>query len=178
MTRCLWFLAFLVTLSPLPAFSSAGTSFMPHGAGHLFASVDEAAIDALAMAHQLQTQSRNPRLSHGGTILSVAGGYTYTAIEIARPAAPDRLRLRLGSTVVAHFHTYPAQGRKLDRLNESHSAADRRVVDELDARHRPSYILTPSLRVLVYRGQKSRIDNHAPLATLVPSLPSGSLAKR
>jgi hypothetical protein len=64
---------------------------------------------------------------------------------------------------VAHFHTYPRGGVQVDRLNEAHSPNDRANVDLRDPLRRPSYILTPSLRVQRYdakSGEKlvGRID--------------------
>ena len=125
----------------------------PEGPGTLFASIDGAASDALSWAHQLQREGRSPRLSRGGTIVAVEGRYTYGELVTARRSAPDKLVLELGVSAVAHFHTYPRQGGPIDRRNESHSRADRWVVDRLDSQRRPSYILTPSLRVVAYHGR-------------------------
>jgi hypothetical protein len=55
---------------------------------------------------------------------------------------------------VAHFQHYPAANAgPRSQVYERHSRQQRRVVDELDPLHRPSYLLTPSLRVVAYRGQ-------------------------
>lgn len=147
------FIAVLALLVTVPALAEPTVGQSPEGPGTLFESVDAAAVDALAWAHQVERASRNPRLSRGGTIVAVAGGYTYGELVTARRSAPDKLALQLGTDAVAHFHTYPKQGRPIDRKNESHSRADRWVVDHSDSRKRPSYILTPSLRVVAYRGR-------------------------
>ena len=158
-------LALLVVLaSPFTLSADPGDAVQGHG--YVFESVDQAAVDALALAHQNSLASGRPRLSRGGTIVAVEGGYTYHELVVAAPGAPDSLRLQLHPDAVAHFHTYPSQGKGLDRLNETHSPADRRVVDQSDSRHRPSYILTPSLRVVVYRGR----DANEPLDDLVADL--------
>ena len=79
------------------------------------------------------------------------------------------LRLSLGPKAVAHFHTYPRRGGRLDPLNETHSVADRRIVDELDAHQRPSFVLTPSLRVVVYRGKRFEGPSEQFLSQIAPS---------
>lgn len=169
---------FLVTAIALPGSSETSTGFAPNGPGYIFTSVDAAAVDALALAHQEQVRSKNPRLSQGGVIVAEGGGFTYREIQTARPGAPDALRLRMGSKVVGHFHTYPTQGRRQDRRNETHSPADRWVVDRLDSRGRPSYVLTPSLRVVVYRGRAMAQGADTLVADLAKTSASGLLAQR
>jgi len=164
--RFVRFAVILVLATALPMLAQAGPDQTLYGPGHVFASVDAAAVDALAMAHRDQRLGRTPRLSIGGTVIAVDGGYTYGAFEVADPATPDELRLRLNDAVVAHFHTYPSQGKRVDRLNEHHSSADRWVVDRLDSKRRPSYVLTPSLRVVVYRGRHAGRDMESTVADL------------
>jgi hypothetical protein len=109
--------------------------------------------------------------------VAVEGGFTYRAIQTASPDHPDGLRLRLGEDVVAHFHTYPSQGEHLDRRNERHSPADRRIVDQLDSKRRPSFVLTPSLRVVVYRGSNAGGAREGLVAELPTSERSRSVAQ-
>jgi len=171
------FLALLVILvSPLAASADPGDTVRVRG--HVFESVDQAAVDALALAHEISLASGRPRLSRGGTIVAVEGGYTYHQSAVASPGAPDSLRLQLHRNVVAHFHTYPSQGKELDRLNETHSPADRQAVDQSDSQHRPSYILTPSLRVVVYRGRDANELSDRFVADLIEPHRLGSLAQR
>ena len=85
--------------------------------------------------------------------MPVEGGFSYGALDVASGASPDMVPLRLPKSAQAHFHTYPAQKTSLDRRNESHSKADRSLVDYGDTKHRPSFVLTPSLRVVAYRGR-------------------------
>jgi hypothetical protein len=125
----------------------------PLGPGKVFETVEAAAIDGLAYARKVSMKSRNARLSRGGTIYSVENGYAHGRLVSARAEAPDQLRVKLGKAAVAHFHTYPAQYGLLDRRNETHSRADRAIVDVYDSKHRPSFVLTPSLRIMVYRGE-------------------------
>jgi hypothetical protein len=146
-------LAVAALLIAVPAFAQPELEVDPRGPGALFASIEAAAVDGLAWSHELQRAARNQRLSRGGTVFAVDGGYTYGELVVAHPATPDKLELKLGKSAVAHFHTYPSQGRRVDRTNESHSRADRWVVDRIDSKQRPSYILTPSLRVVAYHGR-------------------------
>lgn len=178
MIRSIFASVFLITAIALPGSSETSPEFAPHGPDYIFASVDAAAIDALALAHREQVRSKNSRLSRGGAIVAEDGGFTYREIQTARPGAPDELRLRLGRKVVAHFHTYPTQGSRQDRRNETHSPADRWVVDEMDPRGRPSYVLTPSLRVVVYRGRAMAVGADTLVADLSQASASGLLAQR
>jgi len=145
----------LVLASAVPALAGPEAPTAPKGPGHVFESVDAAAIDGLAWAHAEQRRSDSRRLSRGGVVLAVSGGYSYGPLQTATRKAPSQLSMQLGRDAVAHFHTYPQRSRRLDRRDEVHSRADRRVVDRGDSRHRPSYILTPSLRVVVYRGHRA-----------------------
>lgn len=149
------FTAAAVLLLAAPALAESEPALPAKGPGTVFPTIEAAATDGLAWAHMQQMQSRNRRLSRGGTVVRVADGYTYEPLEVARPAKPDTLSLTLGRDVVAHFHTYPAQSHRIDLRNERHSSADRWVVDHRDKRHRPSFVLTPSLRVLAYYGRGS-----------------------
>ena len=150
-------LAFLSLLACLvlgsPAVAGEKLNIVPQGPGAVFDSIEAAAVDGLAFAHQVQLESRNKRLSRGGAVVAVANGYTYGALDTARPVAPDTVLLRMPKHAVAHFHTYPAQNTSTDWMNEKHSKADRILVNSRDSMHRPSYVLTPSLRILGYYGR-------------------------
>jgi len=137
-----------------PATAGKQVNMVPQGPGTVFESVEAAAIDGLAFAHSRQLESRNKRVSRGGAVVPVKGGFTYGELDVAKPGAPDMIRLRLPKSALAHFHTYPTQNSGADRLNESHSKADRALVDYRDSQKRPSYVLTPSLRVVLYRGRE------------------------
>lgn len=139
-------------LVALPSSAQPRMRFIPQGPGSTFASVEAAAVDGLAWAHKLQRESENPRLSRGGTIVAVDDGkYSYGVLLSASAGAPDSLQIQLGKSVVGHFHTYPRRGDRIDVSNETHSPADRSVVDHMDSQRRPSFVLTPSLRVVAYR---------------------------
>ena len=87
--------------------------------------------------------------------LPVAGGYTYERVYTASSHNPMVVFFPLAPEAVAHFRHYPIRGqRAIDRANETHSPADLRVVDKTDPLHRPSYLLTPSLKVRVYAGHQ------------------------
>ncbi len=139
--------------SPALAGTLAKSLVVPQGPGWVFPSIEAAAIDGLAHAHQVAAESGKRRLSRGGTIVAVEDGFSYGALISARAMSPDLLRVRLDEQSVGHFHTYPSQRGRIDRRNETHSRADRAVVDRHDSGHRPSFILTPSLRVVAYRGK-------------------------
>ena len=144
-------LACLVLASP--AFAGKKMTVVPQGPGTVFDTVKAAVIDGLAYAHNQQAESCSKCVSRGGAVVPVEGGFTYGSLDVASSASPDRVPLRLPKSALAHFHTYPSQRPGLDRKNESHSKADRSVVDSRDSRHRPSFVLTPSLRVVAYRGR-------------------------
>ncbi len=57
--------------------------------------------------------------------------------------------------MIAHFATYPKGSLLENRMNERHSAHDRKNVDQRDPLHRPAFILTPSLDVKSYMGANS-----------------------
>jgi hypothetical protein len=137
-----------------PALAAGEISIVPQGPGTIFSTVESAVVDGLAYAHKAQLESSDQRISRGGAILPLNGGYTYRALDVASASSPDRVPLRLPESAVAHFHTYPWQTAPANRSNESHSEADRSVVDYRDSKHRPSYVLTPSLRVVSYEGRE------------------------
>jgi hypothetical protein len=59
------------------------------------------------------------------------------------------VRHRLSPGDVATYVVHPSTGvRLIDRLNESPSRSERRLVERADPQHRPLYVLTPSLRIL------------------------------
>lgn len=143
-------------------------SVVPKGPGTVFDTVKAAAIDGLAYAHKQQVESCTTCVSRAGAVVPVEGGFTYGSLDVARSASPDRVLLRLPKSALAHFHTYPSQRSSLDRKNESHSKSDRSVVDSRDSQHRPSFVLTPSLRVVAYRGRAAaaRAGSHTYEAVL------------
>ena len=151
---------------------------LPQGPGHVFPTVEAAAIDGLAYAHLQERDAAGVRVSRGGTIYERDSGYSYGRLRRARVSAPEMLRLSLGVGAVAHFHTYPRRGGRIDRRNETHSAKDRRIVDRIDDRHRPSFVLTPSLRVVVYRGKRFVGPSEGFLTRISPRQRQGRLASQ
>ncbi len=69
------------------------------------------------------------------------------------------VRYRLRSNDVARYVIPPrAGGARSNRHGEEPTRAEKRIVDELDPRHRPLYQLTPSLDVVSYHhGGGSRV---------------------
>lgn len=128
------------------------------GPGEVFATVDDAALDALRYAYRLSLRQR--QVEYGGAVRRVDGGFTYDAP--VRGAEED-VTVRLGPDAVAWFHTHSRAGSsRVDRLNEQPSPRDREMVDRVDPLHRPLYIRTPGGRFIVYRNRRvSRLDGPA-----------------
>ena len=121
------------------------------GPGAVFGSVEQAIIDASIYAH-LQARKERDDCMRGGTIYRSGEGYRYE-IQVARPLAPYRVRIRLKTRHVARFHIYPLSGNNdLNRKNERISPIDRQSFVK-DPLHRPLYILHPSLVLRAYRGK-------------------------
>ncbi|MAG30717.1 MAG: hypothetical protein CL908_07495 [Deltaproteobacteria bacterium] len=128
----------------------------------VFETVEAAVMDALAHAHH-HADLRDRGRFRVGTVYRIAGGFRYTPAVRSRQtvwatAAPV-VRYALRTADVASYVIHPRSGRsEVDRLNERPSSAERRIVDDLDPRGRPLYLLTPSRRVVRYvGGQEARI---------------------
>ena len=129
------------------------------GPGAVFETISAAATDGLAYSYLRAHEFHVPGRVHAGTIRAVeGGGYTYDGVVEAPWWDPNHVAYKLGKNDVAHFHTYPSdRERKINRANERHSSKDRRVVDELDPLHRPSFVLTPSLQIRAYMGANKEV---------------------
>ncbi len=125
------------------------------GPGTVFATIDEAAVDGLAYSYRRAKQLDGGQSALGGTVFKVAEGYSYETSPFAPRGDRDRVRLVLQLRDVAHFATYPKGSLLENRMNERHSAHDRKNVDQRDPLHRPAFILTPSLDVKSYMGANS-----------------------
>jgi hypothetical protein len=125
----------------------------------VFYSVEAAAMDALAFVHSQRYPAGRPHLI-GGTIARVDGGFSYAApvaSKVHSALSTPFLQLRLGPDDVASFMVYSRRDdRRIDRENETPSKSAMQIVDELDPRHRPLFLLTPSLRVVQYEGKQTR----------------------
>ena len=160
--------------SALFAPSPAKAPLVALGPGTVFPTVEEAVYDALAHAHALGTDKRVRTRVRAGTIRSVEGGFTYEDVHVADRHRPDFVRYALVRGDVAHFAVYPSVlDRRKDARAERHSMRDRQNVDRRDPLHRPHYLLTPSLRVVVYEGSGRTRE----LASLAQGL-TGSMAMR
>ena len=145
------------------------------GPGAVFASIEAAAIDALAYAYLQAQAAHNTELMRGGTIYATRGGYSYGEIHVAKPASAHRVTYTLKPQDVARFATYPRDFRRdVNRANERPSRVDRRAVSFTDPLHRPLYILHPSLAVREYRGDGHELAEVANLRR--PSRVPGFLA--
>jgi hypothetical protein len=128
--------------------SASALAEAPSGPGAVFASVEAAATDALRFAAALKGNSHR---EWGGAIARVAGGFGY---EAPTPGDADGVRIALGGEHVAWYYTHGPRDGESDRLNESVSRGDRRMVDHVDPLHRPLFVLTPSGRVVRYADRR------------------------
>lgn len=122
--------------------------------GALFESVEAAALDALAHAHHTARPGDRGRLLMG-TIYRVGDAFSYSAPQRSEhtvwSARPPVLRFALRPVDVASYMLHPRSGEsRVDRANETPNASERRIVDELDPRGRPLFVLTPSRRIVRY----------------------------
>jgi hypothetical protein len=129
-------------------------AFVPHGPGAFFESIEDAAVDGLAHAYLRAQTEGNEGLMYGGKIRLEADGFTYDEVSSAKLVHPTVLRTELKKTDVARFHLYPRDpATRVNRMNERISRSDRSTVDRRDPAHRPLFVLTPRLSIIVYRGK-------------------------
>lgn len=128
----------------------------------VYATIDDAIAAAFDSASRGPGPAWRARLQFG-TVRRVEGGYVFTppvrSQESVHATSPMRVRLRLLPEDVAVYGLHPRSGQAdLDRLNESISAHERRLVAERDPMHRPLYVLTPSRRILRHPEIAAPID--------------------
>ncbi len=124
----------------------------------VFPSIEAAAVDALIYTHLQASSEQNTQRMRAGTIYSVDGGFSYGEIHVARNLLTHRIAYPLKQRDVARFHMYPlASDRAVNRGNERATQADRRSVAVTDPRHRPLFILHPSLVIREYRGRNDEV---------------------
>ncbi|MEZ4330336.1 MAG: hypothetical protein R3F35_01175 [Myxococcota bacterium] len=164
----------------------ARASLAPAGPGHVFATAELAAVDALTFCERASARAGDPR-ARAGTVYPVSGGFRYdTPVVAAEPRG--RLRYRLAPQDVLHFRHLPAAawnatGPSANRL----SARARDFVDRGDPLHRPIYFMTPDRRLRTYASRAEgtqtlariaagagRMD--APLTIVWFTLPASTLA--
>ena len=78
---------FVITLSFAlggVAVAQADREVRPRGPGHVFSTIEAAAIDGLAFAHLQERSASGARVSRGGTVYVVEGGYGYRQLRKAR----------------------------------------------------------------------------------------------
>ena len=133
-------------------------AFEPFGPGHVFSSLDAAAVDAMAWSVTDARRTAKEGRMYGGAITAVEGGFTYEEPTVASPVRPLDIRYKIDRMDVARFHVYPkAYDMRESRAREHVTRWDRKSVDHADPRHRPIYFLTPSLIVKVYHGVHSSL---------------------
>jgi hypothetical protein len=139
-----------------------GATPAPVGPGAPFATVEAAALGALAWVTREKTPADRGRVLVGTIHIRPDGQYAYRRPTRSKGTLfqrrPPVLRLLLHTGDVASYVVYPKTGAsRVDRLNEQPSADLRRVVDEVDPRRRPLYLLTPSLRVVRYAARTTSL---------------------
>jgi hypothetical protein len=133
--------------------SSPAPGNVVKGPGSVFPTAEAAAVDGLAWCVRDARRDDATARLRIGVVRQLDDGYTYDTPGVASWAAPRNLEYVLKSDSVAHFQYYSAdQAGGRSQVYEHHSKRQRRVVDEIDPLHRTSYLLTPSLRVVAYRG--------------------------
>jgi len=138
----------------IPATSAEFTgeiTLEPRGPGALYATPQQAAMDALAWCF-LESRARplDNRRARGGSVHVVEGGYSYATPELENDAS-GLLAYRMGPRDVAHFRHYPVR-RSAMRGFRSVDREAHRLVDQVDPVSRPFYFLTPERGLHVYEG--------------------------
>jgi hypothetical protein len=162
--------SFVALLLLMGCGSTTGPSLLPiaaNGPGTVFSSVEAAAFDALSYCYLQSRATHRPSHALGGSIYPVRGGFSYKEPMQAEKFTPDVVVYSLGPQDVAHFHTYPSHwSRTVNRARENLSKSDRAVVNSVDPMHRASFILTPRLKVKVYRSEDEGTEFLAKLGGL------------
>jgi hypothetical protein len=125
---------------------------VPQGPGSVFATIDTAAMDALAYRYLATRQGvSTTRQASGGGIFPVEGGFSYDEPVVVGTGLEDRLRYRLRPTDVAHFRHDPVH-RSITVGGQSRSLSSevRSFVERRDPVKRPIYYLTAERFVRVY----------------------------
>lgn len=129
--------------------------------GAVFATIDGAALDALAALRSDRNPATRGRF-RVGRIVAVPGGYAWEAPVTAAPGPRPVVRLSSGPD---HVATYMARDTRISgsraQLERHHRRLERSLVESRDARHRPLYVLTGTGEALAYRGQADQ----APLSS-------------
>ena len=132
----------------------------PIALGFVFATMEAAAIDALANAHFDESFADRNRLRMA-TIHRVSGGFSWSEAQVSRSGFDSRtrnpkIRHRMSRNDVATWIVHPHTGdSRLDRINERLNKSERQIVDRLDPHHRPIFLLTPSLKIVKYEHEKA-----------------------
>ncbi|MEM9177160.1 MAG: hypothetical protein AAGC67_18255 [Myxococcota bacterium] len=125
----------------------------PANAPTVFATIDGAALDALAALRSDRNPATRGRF-RVGRILAVPGGYVWEAAQAARPGPRPVVRLSSGPDHVATYLSRDAQpSSSRATLRRQQQRVERALVDTRDAQHRPLFVLTAENRVLAYRGE-------------------------
>lgn len=149
----------------------------PRGPGHVFATPEEAAIDALAYCYLLSRgEYPDQRRMRGGAVQPSGSGFSYAEPAAERSSSGDKLRYRLRPTDVAHFQHHP-DGRVQYGPGRSPEREARRLVTRRDPAGRPLYRLTPKRFVQVFTRDAERQQTLARLERS-PRRATGPLALR
>jgi hypothetical protein len=163
-------------LAPLPATplqSAIPERGAARGPGAVFASAEEAALDALHSASLLSAREpAHRRRARGGTVFRVPGGFSYGPLAEASEHSPRRLRLAIEREPVACFHTRGYLSLRERQRLRSPSACDS-ARGERDSLRPPTYVLAQGRRVWRYAGAK-REELIAQLPPRAPGRPTAA----
>jgi hypothetical protein len=139
-----------VETKTVPGMGKAAT-MTPQGPGHIFASVEEAGVDALAYCN-VETRRVERASGAWGGVCRAKGGFTHDEPFVAG----SRLRYPLGPLDVAHFRHQPNRSTFGSQGSLSSLSKDARdFVDRRDPAMRPYFHLTPERSMRVYAGAES-----------------------
>lgn len=149
--------SFSFDLLPTPPEMGDIESLTPRGPGSVFATLEEAGVDALAYSYLESRQVvSSDRRARGGAIFPVEGGYSYDDPAVAGSGASEQLRYRLRSTDAAHFRHFPARtSLSMSAQHGSLSREARVFVEQRDPVNRPIFYLTPERFVRVYTASET-----------------------
>lgn len=165
----------VLALAAGPAAAWRPADSPPLGPGAIFASAEEAALDALWFAsHENLVRHRGRILA--GTIFRSADGYSYQAPTCSRDTvwslSVPLVRIAYSKMDVASYVVHPRSGiTSIDRAHEELGSALRRRVEDSESSTGPLFLLTPKRRVIRYApGQEAEVLNRTERRTTVVGL--------
>ena len=167
-----------LAVSPAAALSRSASTVSPValGPGTVFATIEEAAFDALRFA-SLEKAPRYRGRMRAGTIFRVGDGFSYRKPAHSRgtvwSSVAPVVRFKYAEADVASYVVHPRSGRaSIDRANEGLRSALSRRIENSDPSGRSLFLLTPKLRVIRYApGEKAEVLSGLENRTVAVVLP-------